>query len=120
MIKPTIEEIQAYIEKKNLNLDAHVFFHHYEQKGWMVGKTPMKKWHSAVALWGAQGWGKTGSSAYDYFKRNACLDNRERQRDTYEDHFRGKTLAALRDLRKDPGALKRVTWLMDEILKERQ
>ena len=118
MKKPTIQEIQAYIEEKNYNLDAHVFFHHYEQKGWKVGKAPMKRWHSAVSLWGVQGWGKTGASTYNYNKRNATPDDHQRHRDMYEDHFRGKTRVALEDLRKDPGQLKHVVWLMDEILAE--
>lgn len=116
MTPPTIDEVQAYIIEKNVNLDADVFFHSYEQKGWMVGKHPMKSWHSAVGLWSAQGWGKTGKSDYYHHKRNTKLDHRQKQRAEYEDHFRGKTWAALKDLRKDPGALKHVAWLMDEIL----
>ena len=116
MKKPTIAEIQAYIIEKNYNLDAEAFFYHYEQKGWAVGKHPMKRWHSAVSLWAVQGWGKTGKSTSDHHRRNTKSDDHPRYRDMYEDYFKGKTRAALEDLRKDPGKLKHVTWLMDEIL----
>ena len=116
MTPPTIREVRAYIIETNVNLDADVFFHSYEQKGWMVGKHSMKSWHSAVGLWAAQGWGKTGKSTYDYNKRNQHPDAREKQRDEYEDYFKQMSLAHLTDLRKDPGALEHVTWLMDEVL----
>jgi hypothetical protein len=50
-VKPTIEEIQAYITENNLNVDAEYFFNYYESNGWMVGRTHMKKWKSAVQTW---------------------------------------------------------------------
>ena len=117
MTPPTIEEVRAYIVEKNYNLDAEAFFYSYEQKGWRVGKHPMKQWRSAVSLWAVNGWGKTSKSDHDYHKRNTTPDHCQKQREIYEDHFRNKTKAALEDLRKDPGALKHVTWLMDEILR---
>lgn len=48
---PTIEQIQSYIDEKNYNVDAERFFNFYESKGWMVGKTKMRKWKAAVANW---------------------------------------------------------------------
>ena len=116
MKKPTIAEIQAYIIEKNYNLSAEAFFYHYEQKDWLVGKAPMKKWRSAVSNWGVHGWGKTAKSDRASRKRNERPDDHQKHRDDYEDYFKGKTRAALEDLRKDPGKLKHVTWLMDEIL----
>ena len=50
-IKPTIEEVKEYSKSKNLNLDAEDFWNYYESKGWVVGKTPMKNWHSAASRW---------------------------------------------------------------------
>lgn len=50
-IKPTIEQIQAYIDEKKLHFDAERFFYHYESKGWMVGKNHMKDWKAACHTW---------------------------------------------------------------------
>ena len=122
MTKPTIEEIQAYIDEKRLNLDAKGFFLHYEQKGWMVGKTPMKRWKSAVSLWGHNGWGQTPQSRTRWAKHNVqvATDAHQGQRDMYEDYFRGLTIRALHDKRGDPGALAHVVWLIDEVLAEKR
>lgn len=49
--KPTIEEIQEYINLKNYSVNAEEFFNFYESKNWMIGKNKMSKWKSAVALW---------------------------------------------------------------------
>ena len=116
MQKPTIKEIQAYIEEKNYNLDAEAFFFHYEQKGWMVGKTPMKQWKSAVSLWAVNGWGKTAKSQKDYDKRVRQPQNRAYTRELYGDYLRSASIPKLIDLRKDPGQVP--VWLIDEILAE--
>lgn len=124
MQKPTIEEIRAYIIEKNLNLDAEAFFYHYDAKGWKTKSGPMVRWRSSVALWGVQGWGKTSKSDHAYKKRNNTFDDvekfKERMRDKYGDFLRGKTTPALEDLRKDPGQLKPVTWLIEEIFEQRK
>lgn len=49
--KPSIKEISDYINEMNYSVNAEKFFHHYESKGWMIGKNKMKKWKSAVANW---------------------------------------------------------------------
>jgi hypothetical protein len=50
-VKPTVEDVAEYcIERKN-DLDPEAFVDHYESNGWMVGKTPMKNWQSAVRTW---------------------------------------------------------------------
>lgn len=49
--KPTIEEIQAYCDKRNNGIDAERFYDYYESKGWKVGKTPMKDWKASVRTW---------------------------------------------------------------------
>lgn len=49
--RPTIDEISTYcIERKN-GIDANTFFDHYESKGWVIGKSPMKSWQAAVRTW---------------------------------------------------------------------
>lgn len=48
---PTIEEISAYCHERNSNVDPEKFFYFYDAKDWMVGKSKMKKWKSAVITW---------------------------------------------------------------------
>lgn len=50
-VKPTIDQIDAYIKEKNLHFDADGFFDYYESKGWLVGKSPMKDWKAACRTW---------------------------------------------------------------------
>lgn len=50
-VKPTIEEIRAYCSERNNTVDAESFYDFYESKGWVVGKSPMKDWKSAVRTW---------------------------------------------------------------------
>ena len=50
-IKPTLEEVTAYCNERNNNIDPQHFIDHYEANGWMVGKTKMKDWKAAVRYW---------------------------------------------------------------------
>ena len=50
-VKPTVEEVRAYILEKNYPIDAEQFWNFYEAKGWMIGKAPMKNWKACVATW---------------------------------------------------------------------
>ena len=50
-VKPTIDQIAAYINEKNLHFDADGFYDYYESKGWLVGKSPMKDWKAACRTW---------------------------------------------------------------------
>ena len=49
--KPSKEEIEEYARENNLNIDAEYFIDYYESKGWVVGKSPMKNWKSAIRNW---------------------------------------------------------------------
>jgi hypothetical protein len=50
--KPTIDEIQNYVnEKCYKNFDTGHFFDYYESNGWMVGRNKMKCWKSAISNW---------------------------------------------------------------------
>ncbi|WP_100551058.1 phage replisome organizer N-terminal domain-containing protein [Caedibacter taeniospiralis] len=50
--KPTIDEIQTYVNQQNLiNFNTGHFFDHYESNGWMIGRTKMKSWQHAVYNW---------------------------------------------------------------------
>jgi hypothetical protein len=53
--KPTIDELGAYIQERGLDVDPDKFWHFYESKGWVVGKSPMKNWKSAIATWTKSG-----------------------------------------------------------------
>lgn len=49
--KPTLEEIQAYIQERNSPIDPEGFYAYYESVGWLVGKKPMKNWKMAIVTW---------------------------------------------------------------------
>ena len=49
--KPTLEEVQAYCQERNNNVDAEKWYNHYEAVGWKVGKNPMKDWKASVRTW---------------------------------------------------------------------
>lgn len=49
--KPTVAEVNAYCKERNNGIDAEAFIAFYESKGWLIGKTPMKSWKSAVITW---------------------------------------------------------------------
>ena len=50
-IPPTVDEVRAYCEERNNDIDAEGFVAFYESKGWMIGKNKMKSWKSAVITW---------------------------------------------------------------------
>lgn len=56
-IKPTLEEVQAYCDERNNNVDAQRFIDYYSSNGWRVGKNPMKDWKAAVRTWENNGYG---------------------------------------------------------------
>jgi hypothetical protein len=49
--KPTIDEIAVYMDEQGMNNVAERFYHHYEAKGWKIGKEQMKNWKSCVITW---------------------------------------------------------------------
>ena len=53
--KPTYDEVYDYFTEhykgKYFDFDPQAFIDFYESKGWMVGKSPMKNWHSAINTW---------------------------------------------------------------------
>lgn len=50
-IPPTLEEVKAYCEERNNNVDPEKWFDHYSSNGWKVGRNPMKDWKSSVRYW---------------------------------------------------------------------
>lgn len=52
---PSLEEVQAYCNERNNNVDAERFIDYYTSNGWKVGKNPMKDWKSAIRTWERNG-----------------------------------------------------------------
>ncbi len=52
-IKPTLDQVQDYIDEMGFTYEAQEFLDSNEQKGWVVGKarTPMKDWKAAMRVW---------------------------------------------------------------------
>lgn len=49
--KPSLDELQSYIDEKQLNVDAQTFFDYYESNGWMVGHNHMKDFKATLRRW---------------------------------------------------------------------
>ena len=49
--KPTLDEVIAYCQERNNNVNPEKWFNYYESNGWKVGKNPMKDWKAAVRTW---------------------------------------------------------------------
>ena len=50
-IRPKAEEITEYSKEIGFTLDGNQFIDHYEARGWLIGKNPMKDWKAAVRTW---------------------------------------------------------------------
>ena len=49
---PTLEEVKAYCEERNNNVDAERFIDYYSANGWVQGKgKPIKDWKACVRTW---------------------------------------------------------------------
>lgn len=51
MIKPTLEEVNAYCIERNNFISAEKFINYYESNGWMVGRNKMKDWKATIRTW---------------------------------------------------------------------
>ena len=69
--KPTVEEIRAYCIERGNTVDPQQFFDYYEANGWMVGKSHMKDWKSAVRNW------ERNQGKFDGGRRNSAQSNQE-------------------------------------------
>jgi hypothetical protein len=50
-VKPTVQEVEAYVAERGSGIDAGHWVDHYESNGWKVGKNSMKDWRAAVRTW---------------------------------------------------------------------
>ena len=49
--KPTVQEVQAYINEKGYDFDAEYFIDYYDTRGWMIGKNHIKDWKACCRTW---------------------------------------------------------------------
>ena len=54
-VKPTIDDVKAYCQERNNNVDAEKWYNHYEANGWRCGRTKMVDWKAAVRTWERSG-----------------------------------------------------------------
>lgn len=50
-VPPSLEDVKAYCQERNNQVNPQAFIDFYESKGWMIGKNKMKNWKSAVHTW---------------------------------------------------------------------
>lgn len=50
-IPPTLDEVKAYCQERQNNVDCERFINYYTANGWKVGKNPMKDWKAAIRTW---------------------------------------------------------------------
>ena len=50
-VKPSVEEVAAYIRAKGYTFDAGRFWNYYESKGWKIGRNSMTSWRAACVTW---------------------------------------------------------------------
>ena len=48
---PTVEEVKAYCQERNNNVNPQSFVDFYQSKGWKVGSNSMKDWKACVRTW---------------------------------------------------------------------
>ena len=66
--KPSVADVLAYGSSLTPKfLKAQQFIDYYESKGWVVGKSPMKCWKSAVRTWQARDKQNTKPQTSDQF-----------------------------------------------------
>lgn len=82
-VKPTLTEIQTYVNEHQLNVDVERFFDYYEGNGWKVGKNPMKDWKATARNWSRNNFDKGGGSN----KRTSTNGAIEPKQDEYADLY---------------------------------
>ena len=61
--RPTLEEIEAYVLEKNLNVDARKFFEYFEAGEWLDSKgKPVRSWKQKIITWSNSNGTNSGTS----------------------------------------------------------
>lgn len=58
-VPPTLEEVIAYCNERQNNIDPEQFIDYYTTNGWKVGKNKMKDWKASVRTWERNGYSDT-------------------------------------------------------------
>ena len=80
--KPSKEDIREYLSEIGADSEeADEIFDYYESKGWMIGKSPMKDWKSAVRRWARnnKNWQKKTNAPDFTLKRKERVFSAEEQ-----------------------------------------
>lgn len=67
--KPTLEELQAYINEKGYHFNAENFINYYDSVGWKIGKSPMKDWKAACRTWESKYKNDNNGKCYNKYKK---------------------------------------------------
>ena len=82
-VKPTLTEIQTYVDEHQLNVDVERFFDYYEGNGWKVGKNPMKDWKATARNWSRNSFDKGGGSNQRTSTNGATKPKQDKYADLY-------------------------------------
>jgi len=111
---PTIQEAKEYADSIGFKtFNPVTWWHHYESKGWMVGKNKMTRWKSAVWTW------FTGTFEWRELQRKKSENKtyERQQREQYTDYIQTATKIKLKEMRKAP-EWGFIHWLIDELRPE--
>jgi hypothetical protein len=61
--KPTMEQLESYINENGFSVDAGRFFDFYESNGWKVGRSAMKNWQATARNWNRENQKGSGTSS---------------------------------------------------------
>ncbi len=118
----TFQEVEDYIRKKKLNVNAEIFWNVYDVADWYDNKgQPVLCWKGR--LWSWHGRDKKTISAHnsDKISHMEIETYKKRIRDGYQDYLEDKKTPALLDMKKDNGPISKLCgWLIDEILSKRK
>lgn len=73
-VPPTVEEVKAYCEERRNSVDPIAFWNFYDGKGWMVGKSKMKNWKSAIITWEQREKGEAKKNTSIYAQRSSTAN----------------------------------------------
>jgi hypothetical protein len=118
----SIEEVEAYIREKRLNVNLQAFWDYYVATEWYDKYgCPVLSWKGRAMQWHHKD--KRTIAAQEAIKAAVRNDEafKKRIRDDYEESLKAKSTRALLDLKKDGGQLSGLCgWLINEILRNRQ
>ncbi len=61
-IPPTLDEVKEYCLTNQKRVDPEKFWNYYQSNGWKVGRNTMKDWHSAIATWERNDYGRNSNT----------------------------------------------------------